>query len=497
MANQDARQEIRDRLGEAVREGRLPDWAAGEPPVEARQALREQMQGSHDVASAAEALIDEGDIVYDQATPRDLQRMANQAGLPTGFQADEDATRYEQELGRFFMGNSGASDAPFAVRGNCYEFVHLAAFVAADEDGHLHSGNHLRNAIDPDSLKEWDFESPIPRGSVIVGCVAGFLGGQGADNTYHFAISLGDGMVANNRDQGAKKESLEDVFGGVSLYRLPGGKVYYGDYACYADKSVTPAVAPGVPAGKVPNPRSAKEMRSVGVKGAIGVTTTLFIAVVVAILLSGNGSGAGDAAGRAQVAASGTALALAAVADTATPSPTSTSLAAADDDSESSANDTAQAAPTDEPTEMPPTEELTVSPATPFPTNTPETPVPTNTPTPEPILDPSGSYNVVFNKTESASCAAYPATQYGDGWEVTVLSKEGGLWNIRIRQLSNNVDLTGTYDPAKRQFMVQNQNEAAIGLFTPDEIQVFSYTFDSPQCPQTLEYIGKGPRTGF
>jgi hypothetical protein len=156
-------------------------------------------------------------------------------------------------------------------------------------------------------LEEWDGESDIPRGKVIIGCVPrvgisfipfldNVFGAQTSDNTYHFGVSLGDGEVANNRGSGVQRERLEDVFGGWSLYSLPGGHVYYGDYACYAPKepqyeedAVTAAPpeepsTPLPPARIAPNPRSARQQRRIGAAGCgCGLTGLAIILAFVGL----------------------------------------------------------------------------------------------------------------------------------------------------------------------------------------------------------------------
>jgi hypothetical protein len=481
MAEHEAQQqEIRDRLNEAVRDGRLPDWVGEGRPVDSRQALREQMQGSHDIAAAAEALIDEGAIGYDQATPHALTEMARDAGLPHGLQGDEDAIRFEHELGRYFIGNSGAGDILFGTRGNCYDFVHLAALVAADEDGQPHTGCAIQNVVEKGTLKEWDFKSPIPRGNVIVGCVGSWAGGQGSDNTYHFAVSLGNGMVASNRDEGPKQEPIDDVFGGFfSWYRMPGGKVYYGSYACYADKSVSPAAAAVLPKEGMPNPRSAAEMQGTLAKAGLGVAgaTVLLIAILAVLLTRGEGEAGGQATGA--VASPSVPAAAAAVQS---PSPVATDAPALAPTQAPQPTE----APTEVPTGVPPTEAPTQIVAV-APTS-PPSPVPTNPPpTPEPQIDPAGSYSLTFTQTDGF-CNAFP-TSYQDTWVVTQLGPD----QIRIVQQSNGVLLTGSFDPVTGFYNVSNPSETATGFFGLTAVDA-EYSYAAPQCPEKLIYGATGAK---
>ena len=292
--------------------GHIPDWVGRErPPAGSRESMREDFQGTQDIAGAAERLCDEGSIVYDQSTPADIsgavEDAAQAAGLDPRDQAVNRAKRDAQgDWGSSYVGLAVGDGLLQATRGNCYEFVHLAAWIARAEGGLMHFGNSLRGGIDPETMEEWDGSSDIPRGKVIVSC--SWFGGQTSDNTYHFAVSLGDGEVANNRGQGVQRERLYDVFGGWSLYSLPGGGIYFGDYACYAEKEPfyedeagvvepgdEPATPPTTPKGP---PRSAREQRRIG--GAGGGVVLASVAALFTFLFGlgvlgfGDGNGSGD-----------------------------------------------------------------------------------------------------------------------------------------------------------------------------------------------------------
>ena len=229
-------------IQEGQSSGHIPDWVGRErPPTGSRERMREVFQDTQNIGGAADALCVEGAIVYDQSIPAKIGNAIDDAAEAAGHDPEDQAVNRakrdaRREWGSSYIGQARPGDLLHPTRGNCYEFVHLAAWLAADQDGLLHNGNTLRTIIEPETMEEWDGSSDIPRGKVIVSC--SWFGGQTSDNTYHAAVSLGDGDVANNRGDGVQRERMYDVFGGFSLYSLPGGRIYFGDYALLRGEGV-------------------------------------------------------------------------------------------------------------------------------------------------------------------------------------------------------------------------------------------------------------------
>jgi hypothetical protein len=64
-----------DLIWEGQRQGRIPNWVGRErPPAGSRESIREDFQGTQNIAGAAERLVEEGSIFYDQATPEDISK---------------------------------------------------------------------------------------------------------------------------------------------------------------------------------------------------------------------------------------------------------------------------------------------------------------------------------------------------------------------------------------------------------------------------------------
>ena len=103
----------------------------------------------------------------------------------------------------------------------------MAAGLAAPEGSSPGAGNTIEAVAEPGTVEEWDGESEIPKGKVVIGISEEY--GQGPDSTYHFAISMGGGNVVNNRGSGPAIEEVGDVFGGVSGWRIY-DKILIGDY---------------------------------------------------------------------------------------------------------------------------------------------------------------------------------------------------------------------------------------------------------------------------
>ena len=193
----------------------------GEGLTEIRKKLISVYQGTGDLAGVAECLLKLGaGLTYDQTSASELS-------------AEEQKN---------YVASSAGSDLLGASRGSCYEFIHFVAWLAGSGTKTLHNvGGGLLNLLNPATMKEWDGQSAIPRGHVVVGCVGydkdsvkTWFGGTPQDNFgfIHVGISLGGGKVVSNRGDGSQIETVENVFG---EYRggLSGGKVYIGQYDGY------------------------------------------------------------------------------------------------------------------------------------------------------------------------------------------------------------------------------------------------------------------------
>lgn len=209
----------------------LPSYFLGEaPPAGSREAIRDEFQGTGDIAGVAEALTREGAIQYDQSSSEQLFNEGEEYSRWTQFTADE----YKLRSMRAFIGMAGPEDLLHSTRGNCYEFVHFAAHLAGLAEGPMQTSNGgVRSLIRLKTLRRWDGESEIPRGMIVVGNVSEYMGGQDDYGFFHVGISLGGGLVANNRGSGVQIEETGEVFN--SFYTNPawGEGIWYGEYAGY------------------------------------------------------------------------------------------------------------------------------------------------------------------------------------------------------------------------------------------------------------------------
>lgn len=199
---------------------------SGKSVEEIREEIRKKFGTTGDIAGAARALVEEGKIVYDQKAGDLLVKEAQNIAAQTGRPYKE----VYEELKKQYIGEG--DDWMTATRGNCYEFVHLAAWLAGGNnmDYRTVTGG-LRSLIDPNKMHAWDGNSEIPAGQIIVGC--SYIGGQDSYNFYHTAVSLGGGWVANNRGEGVQIERIEDVFGTFYTNPLTGRGIYFGNYSGY------------------------------------------------------------------------------------------------------------------------------------------------------------------------------------------------------------------------------------------------------------------------
>ena len=213
-----------------IPENKTPSYLNDAPPAGSRESILKQFRGSGDIAGAIEALALENALDYDQATPEDINRIAQQAAQsnPLGPSAKE----LKEKMAARFAGTATNDELIHVTRANCYETVHLAAWFAGSGDGAMpQTQGGLRPLINPETKTEWDGES-VPRGKIIVGTTSERMGGQDEFGFYHVAVSLGNGYVANNHGSGIQIEKIEDVFGGakgVFLYE----EIYIGDYDGY------------------------------------------------------------------------------------------------------------------------------------------------------------------------------------------------------------------------------------------------------------------------
>ncbi len=209
----------------------LPAYINDRPPPGSRERILSGVRETGDIARAAELLVQEGSIVYDQSSTEDFDKIATSAagGDREQFQA------IKSQLDARFIGSATGDDLLDATRGACHDFVHFSAYLAGSgQGGQLPTyGTGTAALIDPDKMQEWDGESEIPRGKIIVGTVSGCMGGQDQYGFFHVAVSLGNGLVANNRGSGVQIERAEDVFG--SFYTNPawGRGIFFGDYVGY------------------------------------------------------------------------------------------------------------------------------------------------------------------------------------------------------------------------------------------------------------------------
>ena len=264
----------------AVAAAKLPDWAGTHAPALTRDALRDRFAGTFDIAGAAEQLVREGFIEYDQATPQSLSVIATKAGLPSTLDVQQAA---QTTLGVSFYGTAVPGDVLYTTRMNCYEFVHLAGYISSDAGAKPSFSFDTNLVLDPSTIKVWDGKSAIPRGKVIVGCVDSavkrwWVSGEGKNGEYHFGVSLGNGMVASNHGGGPQIEKLNDVFSvGYTSY----SRVIYGDYKPHtAPVPQGPPVTPAVTTIRSGSPLTGRQLRR-----RIGTRAGAAMAVVLAVSL--------------------------------------------------------------------------------------------------------------------------------------------------------------------------------------------------------------------
>lgn len=209
---------------------KTPAYLRDAPPSGSRETILSTFQGTGDVAGAMEALADENALAYDQATPEDINRLAKEAFAvnPLGPSVDE----LKELMEARFAGSASDQELIHVTRANCYESVHLAAWFAGPGTGPMPQiRGGLAPLIDPQNMTEWE-GGDIPRGQIIIGTTSETFGGQDQYGFYHVAVSLGNGLVANNRGSGIQIEKLEDVFGGIKN-GLFYNEIYVGDYDGY------------------------------------------------------------------------------------------------------------------------------------------------------------------------------------------------------------------------------------------------------------------------
>ncbi|MCA8964493.1 MAG: DUF3305 domain-containing protein [Planctomycetes bacterium] len=181
-ADADTRLDIRQALY-------LPGWIDAAPLPGSREAILQKFRESGDIAGAAMALAD-GSIKYDQTTSQEISQTATRVTDAQSGAAFEDV---RSRLGRQFIGIAGQDEVLHATRGNCYEFVHLAAWFAGAGRGQLNLSTGVEALIDSRTRQVWDGDSDIPAGQVVVGAVWNndLQGGQDDYGFFHVGISLG------------------------------------------------------------------------------------------------------------------------------------------------------------------------------------------------------------------------------------------------------------------------------------------------------------------
>jgi hypothetical protein len=199
----DKRRQIREMLY-------LPDYIDDSPAPGSREAILDKYRETGDLAGAGAALAD-GSIKYDQATRESVGRTAVQVGGDENSATTQDVkTRLQNQ----FVGMAPNDQVIFTTRGNCYEFVHLAAYFAGAGRGPVNTETGVDNLIDKSTREIWDGSSDIPAGKIVIGTVWNntLQGGQDEYGFFHVGISLGDGRVVSNRGSGAQIESSARLF---------------------------------------------------------------------------------------------------------------------------------------------------------------------------------------------------------------------------------------------------------------------------------------------
>lgn len=141
--------------------------------------VADQFKGTHDIAGAAEALINAAgsQFHYDYGSATDPNRR--------DFAAISNLDQFYSQ--RLMI---------------CYEFVHYAGYLASNQ---TMAGNNPRMGAAPGNVYSWrkydvwDGESEIPRGKIVVFRAYMFNNNSGY---YHVGISLGGGKIAHNSSSG-------------------------------------------------------------------------------------------------------------------------------------------------------------------------------------------------------------------------------------------------------------------------------------------------------
>ena len=209
----------------------LPGYYYQAPPTSSRQIILGRVRGGGDIARAAELLVQENVMVYDQSAPRDVKQIAMDH---LGGVDNAETSELSGQLYSNFVQGANADDLINVTRANCFDFIHFSAYLAGPGTGSLQAGgSQLQDLVDPAKMQEWDGSTEIPRGKIIIGTAREFFGGQGNYGLYHVAVSLGNGMVANNRGAGVSIEPIGDVFGGFYTNPVTGRGIFFGDYVGY------------------------------------------------------------------------------------------------------------------------------------------------------------------------------------------------------------------------------------------------------------------------
>lgn len=202
----------------------LPGYVNDAPIAGTREAILDKYARSGDLAGAATALAD-GSINYDQTTNEELSQISVKV---TGSLAD--GVGIKEKLTSQFIGVASSDNVMYTTRGNCYEFVHLAAYFSGNGFGQVSTDTGVDNLINESTREVWDGSSEIPKGKIVIGAVWNndVQGGQDKYGFFHVGISLGDGWVVSNRGSGVQIERLDAVFGS-NWYQ----NVYFGEYGGY------------------------------------------------------------------------------------------------------------------------------------------------------------------------------------------------------------------------------------------------------------------------
>lgn len=209
---------------------KLPGYVTDGVDTATRDEIRSVVQDTGDIAQAGELLAQFGNLTYDQTTAEGNKDLAKEI---TG-KDDPETSDLSNLIGSHFIGAAKGEDAQYASRGACFDFIHMAGMYAGDAGGvPLSYGGGLADLIDPETMVEWDGESEIPRGKIVIGTARSGVGGQDSYGFYHVGISMGQGWVVSSHGSGPQVEETDDVFGTFYTNPITGRGVYYGDYKPY------------------------------------------------------------------------------------------------------------------------------------------------------------------------------------------------------------------------------------------------------------------------